>query len=261
MRVLLLLWLLASPALAWTDYGHALVAEIAWQVMSPEARSWTEGRLAGRDLRDASTWPDEIKARRPETSPWHYINLPVVREGQNPQPVGEPNILQALQVSLDVAGGGEPTMGFDRAQWLCWLVHLVADAHQPLHAAALYSPQFPGSDRGGNEMLVWVGGELRTLHFYWDSAGMSRIDRPGDEELAQVARRLRQTHPPAPGTPTEWLDESHALARDEVYPGVRQGQPLGEDYKERTRQLCDRRIAEAGYRLAAVLEELAKGDQ
>lgn len=266
MRIVLLLCLLASPAAAWTDYGHALVAEVAWQQMSPGARAWVERRLAEhpevRDLRDAGLWPDAIKRRRPETSPWHYVNLPVVRQGHDPQPLDEPNLFQALEVSLGVAAGDEPIMGFDRAGWLCWLVHLVADAHQPLHAASLFSPEFPEGDRGGTEFLVWVDDELRTLHFVWDTAALTRVDRPGDAELVEAAADLRARFPaPEQHEFRAWIDESHALARDVVYPGLRQGQRLDEAYRQTARELCDRRIAEAGYRLAAVLEELAEGDQ
>ena len=41
----------------------------------------------------------------------------------------------------------------DRARALRFLTHFVGDLHQPLHAAELFSAQFPDGDVGGNG--VW----------------------------------------------------------------------------------------------------------
>ena len=37
----------------------------------------------------------------------------------------------------------------ERAVAMCWVFHLIGDAHQPLHVTQLYSTQFPKGDRGG----------------------------------------------------------------------------------------------------------------
>lgn len=38
----------------------------------------------------------------------------------------------------------------DKARQLRFLIHMVGDIHQPLHAATLYSNEFPRGDLGGN---------------------------------------------------------------------------------------------------------------
>ena len=58
-----------------------------------------------------------------------------------------------------------------RSIFLCWLLHLVGDLHQPLHTSTLISKQFPNGDLGGNLFLVSLkeGGPAVVLHTYWDA--------------------------------------------------------------------------------------------
>lgn len=62
----------------------------------------------------------------------------------------------------------------DQVYVLPWLLHLIGDIHQPLHAMQRFDRLRPNGDRGGNEI------ELRTgnLHAYWDSRiGSGDTDR------------------------------------------------------------------------------------
>ena len=36
----------------------------------------------------------------------------------------------------------------EKAIAICWVEHIIGDLHQPLHAASLYSPEFPKGDQG-----------------------------------------------------------------------------------------------------------------
>ena len=47
-----------------------------------------------------------------------------------------------------------------REEALRWVVHFVADLHQPLHVV--------GEDRGGNDVLVRFPGRHTNLHRLWD---------------------------------------------------------------------------------------------
>ncbi len=83
--------------------------------------------------------------------------------------VEEPqHALAALKQALGVLRGGKAEDP-DKAVALCWLLHLVGDLHQPLHAATLLAraeslpksgfdpaPDFaaPGGDEGGNRLAV-----------------------------------------------------------------------------------------------------------
>lgn len=159
----------------------------------------------------------------------------------------------------------------ERALALSWLLHLVGDAHQPLHAVALFSARrFELGDRGGNDI---VAGGAKSLHHLWDgllggddslAASVAQGQRwrstPEQRELAQVARRSL--------APDGWLDEGCALARERVYsPAVlaaaraaEQGPPeskaeavLERSYLPRAQAAAERRAIQAGARLAALL--------
>lgn len=132
---------LASPAFAWNDAGHMLIARIAWLRMTPAERtkvsevlkrhphyeSYLIAKCPDDVPRDewaflrAATWSDYIrppKTMAPEKvaaherhkfhrGPWHYVNFPY-RAGQpestlprDPLP-NETNILQQIETSQKV---------------------------------------------------------------------------------------------------------------------------------------------------------------
>jgi len=72
-------------------------------------------------------------------------------------PVRPPDPVNALtQIRLFTAAL-QPSSGVSdaiRSYDLVWLVHLVADAHQPLHAARRFTQALASSDQGGNKVLV-----------------------------------------------------------------------------------------------------------
>jgi len=150
----------------------------------------------------------------------------------------------------------------------------VGDLHQPLHSSALYSNRlFPEGDRGGNSIKVRQQGNLHAL---WDNF-LGRDDTTNgprnkaieyihDGELSQLGQKAAENL-----RENEWLVESHALAKEmaysrEVSAALRSiestsGQiaeiDLSEAYLKAGGRLSQRRIIEAGYRLGAVLKEIA----
>jgi hypothetical protein len=70
-----------GPALAWSDVGHRIICEIAFQELEPTARERVKAMIR-RDpefatFADACTWPDHTRQRKVE----HYVNLPRDVEG------------------------------------------------------------------------------------------------------------------------------------------------------------------------------------
>src|SRR5262249_40663463 len=108
----------------------------------------------------------------------------------------------------------------DRNEALKWVVHLVGDIHQPLHAADHH-------DRGGNTIEVaFFGardnppyGTIR-LHTIWDVQMVQRLiaDRRGEQAIVSAPVDAAQRARWEQGTIADWMNESHALARDFVYP-------------------------------------------
>src|SRR5207302_1473125 len=81
---IVLLFLPLRPALAWAPLGHQVVAAIAAHQLTPVARARI-GALLGGDAGAVmvldSSWADEIRDARPQTAPWHYVNIEIGRPG------------------------------------------------------------------------------------------------------------------------------------------------------------------------------------
>jgi hypothetical protein len=133
--LLALLALCASSALAWGKVGHQVVSILAVAQLSNNARAEVDRLLAlepGATLESISTWADEH--RNPATANWHYLNFP---RGNC-----------SFEVERDCPDGGCVVAAIDRQlkvlkstssdesklKALKYVVHFVADVHQPLHA-------------------------------------------------------------------------------------------------------------------------------
>jgi hypothetical protein len=298
--LLALLALQPLPALAWNAAGHRLAAVIAWREMSPpvrkealqllrlhpavaewQARLDKAGASDDDDLllfAEASTWADDLRRRsvdlapfghaaRVPTADWHYLNWPL----------GEPRTAphkgqldrQIARQSLAVADRTLPRQ--ERAEALAWLLHLIADAHQPLHVAtrradpaAASRSESHGDDAGGNGLAVFDAANPRmaetNLHRFWD-------DLPGapwlrGKRLLGRADELAKRHP-ADAVPLGdvelWLGESHRFAATAAYP-TSTATPLTVDdaYRTRARALAEQRVAAAGARLGRWLDLLLR---
>jgi hypothetical protein len=239
----------------------------------------------------ASTWPDLVRYpanpmnRTEHHGPWHYVDFPFNQDGvKGPEPVTEwdghsnpENLIQAMQKCLAELKDTK-TPPNRKALDLCWVEHLVGDIHQPLHAVSWYSKEFPKGDQGGNQVMIRGADNIPiNLHTYWDGIeGMVLEPDP----IRKSASRIEAEHPPdklAQQTKdlniVDWAHESFELARTVVYEDgtlphttrtlgasrPSEVPPRQPDYDQRAKDTADLRIAEAGYRLAAVLEDVAKG--
>ena len=122
----------------------------------------------------AARRPDDIRRtdKQHHRASWHYINWPFKPEGQpdsvqirEPAPV---NILAALVENEGVVKNEKDAER--KAIALAWLFHLVGDIHQPLHAAQIFTVDYPNGDRGGNQICIRVtqAGQPTDLHRFWD---------------------------------------------------------------------------------------------
>ena len=71
-----------STALAWGATGHRMVARLAAQQLTPQARARIDALLAGEPdptLAGIANWADELRGKDPglgkATARWHYVNL------------------------------------------------------------------------------------------------------------------------------------------------------------------------------------------
>ena len=254
-------WLLAIPsaALGWGDDGHRITAAIAEARLSATARTAIAELLDGRSLTEIATWADDIK--RESAWRWakglHYANVPPSAE--------------AFDLARDCPGSEcvvSAIMGFahtlrdpdaprqERVEALKFLVHFVADAHQPLHVGY-------ARDRGGNSVEVTLAGQKTNLHRAWDSDLLDQAGVPWQQLAATLTRELPAQELDArragnPGdiealSPAAWAAESYALVRTAVYEFPADG-TLDDAYRARSLAIMHDRLQQGGARLAALLD-------
>jgi hypothetical protein len=185
---------------------------------------------------------------------WHFDDVPFSTDGTPMHPACQPNALtEIVAIEKDLADAGTPdaVKSFE----LPWLLHLVGDVHQPLHASSRFSAAITNGDRGGNLVKLDNGSNLHSL---WDQA-VGQSTTP--EFIALLATAIMDETADADArTPQDWIDESAGIARATAY-GF-QGAGTKDDpavitlgYVKQMNSICRKRVAQAGYRLATALNQ------
>lgn len=226
-------------------------------------------------FRRASTWPDLVRHLEPADRrayhhpTWHYRNF-FWRQGPSGpvdlpnMPVNPENVVERLEHFTGLLADTGNSTGA-RAIGLAWLLHLVGDVHQPFHCSSRVTRREPDGDLGGN--LFRLGPWTENLHSYWDRMLDRAIVRHSNEStgayLARGAALVVGRHPRTslegdlkPGKFEDWARESLAEAKRAYPPTLRRGQDPPAAYAQWASTVAVERAARAGYRLAALLEEL-----
>lgn len=244
-----------TAALSWNEAGHRVVARIAQKHLKP----MTLRRfhiLAGKQasLADLAGWADTVADERPETKPWHYINIrPKATSLDLHRDCPDDDCLPAqLRRSVGVVRLGMRTAA-ERLDALRFLIHLAGDLHQPLHAGYR-------RDRGGNDIAIVFRGQQSTLHSFWDGDLLATMI---DDEVAYADRlnqgiTAQQKRDWGRDYLTTWVWDSHRLAAETVYAGLPAGDPkeLDDAYVGKARTLIEEQLAKAGIRLAEILNRM-----
>jgi hypothetical protein len=280
LRLVLLISVLLLPqtaAFAWDDTGHMLVAAVAYQRLNPTAKARVDAltktiRFCGKtyDGVTVAVWMDDIKAdsTHDDMRVWHYADYPIfdgVPVDPNMKP-GEENAVARIKWAVETLRKGTGSDKHD-AEVLGYLMHLVGDIHQPLHAATRITAKNPKGDAGGNGFKL--AGVPDNLHWYWDSAAGAynfwSATRPLEARdrgrLEEFARALATEFPAEKNSaaqdlnPDKWAQESHVLAATFVY-NLQENTAPTDEYNTKARAIARQRLALAGYRLAAVINNL-----
>ncbi|WP_305806545.1 S1/P1 nuclease [Stenotrophomonas sp. YIM B06876] len=254
---------LPTDALAWGAQGHRLVARIAETGLTPQVQAEVDRLLAGEPdptLHAIAPWADALRANDPDlgkrSAGWHYINMG--EDGCHYVPDRHCRngncVIEALKAqSAILADRSRPDA--ERAQALKFVVHLVGDIHQPMHAGYAH-------DKGGNDFQVQFNGRGSNLHSLWDS-GM--FYQQGLDDDAYLQRLLAL--PPQQQTTrlslsrdiTAWAEDSCRVA---IAPGTYpKKHTLDAAYSDVYRPIAEARVRLAGEHLAALLNTLLDAPQ
>jgi len=273
------MWLPAQ-AFAWGPEGHRMIGDIASRYRAPAVKDEVlellrYDRLADgqpserRSLGEVANWADEIKDYEwgKRRGSWHYDDMPIC-EGARQSTYCRNGRCASVQLErqIEILRNVEAKRR-QRNEALKWVVHLVGDVHQPLHASNR-------ADRGGNRVQVSFFGERDNpphgsinLHSIWDVHIVRRLllERGGERAFVAAPMSGGEIRDWEKGSITEWLAESHRIAGDFAYPmlPVASSCPrkisgvveIGQTYYAQAAPLIEIQIRRAGIRLARVINE------
>lgn len=294
MGLAVVLWttmMMLGRAGAWGIDGHRATCLVAESLMEPatvKAVRMLLPEYANGSLASVCSWADDV-AHTDEyraTSALHFINTPdflcqydydrdchdnyghkgwcasgaiktftsQLTKFQNPSALAiPPRRTKALETTYNLT------------EALLFLAHIVGDIHQPLHVAFT-------SDLGGNTVIVDWYGAKENLHFIWDVEIIERArdlyyNRSVDTMAASIMHTLtnKWTHQAQLWSecsneeiacPDKFATEGISLSCKWAYRNATPGSTLGDEYFLSRLPIVERRLAQGGVRLAAILNHL-----
>ncbi|XP_020088057.1 endonuclease 2-like [Ananas comosus] len=262
---------------AWGKDGHYMVCKVAEQYLTRKASRAVMDLLpeeAEGEFASVCSWADQVRFRYRWASPLHYINTPAgvcnfdyERDCHNSKGqqhmcvVGAiNNFTMQLQTYYE-----DPSSEYNLPESLKFLAHFMGDVHQPMHVGF-------DNDEGGNTIAVHWYRRKSNLHHVWDVNILETAKRKFyDNDLTSMIDAIRTN------ITDEWSDEvdewktcpeksmacadgyaseSIQLACDYAYKDVDQGSTLEDDYFLSRLPVIEKRIAQAGVRLATLLNRI-----
>lgn len=259
-----------SPLFAWNAEGHRIMAQIAYDHMTPTAKARFQVAHPALDKNkkppsfiEASVWFDTLRTKDSNVfRTMHYVDIPFSTDGTRAPKPKPMNGLIAFNQSRELLLENRGSL-LERIFALRVLLHVVGDLHQPLHASTRVSRAYPDGDAGGNRVDLPKNKIAKNLHAYWDRGGgalLYHTDVHNPEiRVRRRALELEDAWPCKPELvdkdPVHWLAESHDLAVSQAYSITPKNFSTGA-YQQVVSTTSEKRLALAGCRLASVLNEI-----
>ncbi|GAA4321331.1 S1/P1 nuclease [Mucilaginibacter gynuensis] len=247
------LLLIALPLISWGPEGHSTVASVAENHLSPKAAAAVGKLLGGRHMYEVSSWADAIKPYYPKTAPMHFLNLPdkltYAQFVNSTKSVKEANIYSAILNCIRELSANT-TSPDRRVADLKFLIHLVGDAHQPMHVSR-------AKDKGGNSILVTFFTSKTNLHSVWDG----KLIQHDEGNFGKLAKKIDQNVNSAQIAKWQnddvltWLWESYQIS-SRLYKEASANPHFGADYYNTHISIAENRLEAGGIRLAGILNRI-----
>ena len=243
----------SSPVLAFGATGHRVIGQIAENHLTDKARQHVMAITKGRPLALLTTWADEIRSDKSwdHAKPWHYMSIDDDESFSDLARSEQGDVLEAL-TRFERQLRAPDISDQQRWQALAFYSHFIGDIHQPLHVGRR-------DDKGGNTKIVnWFGRESN-LHRVWDS-GLIDAQQLSFTEYARFIDYASEAEIKTwqAASYLDYARESKAL-RARVYDFGRQPKrlpTLGYEYSDNNRAVINRRLLQAGIRLAGQLNSV-----
>lgn len=265
---------LSFHCIAWNALGHRVAANIAYERLQPNVRAKVDKMVIdlSKEYPDVTQftqiapWPDTLRAQKIDTfTHWHYINIAFSADATPLQDlIDDDNAVWAIS-KMEPVIKNSAANAYERARFLAFLVHVVADLHQPLHTVARISARHPEGDHGGNLYFVHSPTSTTqtvTLHKLWDDGLDIFSSEPSQKNVVSLSKLVTSLYPESyfgakvnDLSPEDWANEGVKLAETFVYTTPEDQLPSS-DYMTKGKEIAEQRVALAGYRLANLLNQL-----
>ncbi|KAJ7968878.1 Endonuclease [Quillaja saponaria] len=275
--ITIVLLLLIPKTLGWDVEGHYATCKIAEEFLSKDATAAMKQLLpesAKGELAAVCSWPDDIRRELPWSRELHFADTPdfmcnyeYCRDchdsaGDKDRCVTGAIYNYTMQLDAAYNQDNKVVTKYNLTEALMFLAHFLGDVHQPLHMGFL-------GDLGGNRITVQWYDTNANLHKVWDrSIIRSAMETFYASDLAAMIESIKRNitsddrlfweHCPnnSIACPNPYASESISLACKYAYPNATQGSNLRDDYFFSRLPIVEKRLAQGGVRLAAILNRI-----
>lgn len=252
-----ILLLVPASGFGWGVTGHRVVAEIASRHLTSRARKAITAILGPQSMAMVANWPDFIKSdtthRYDHISPWHYLDFPAnctraqFDEIIKAHTSGDNLYAQTQEMVKKLKDPA--TSKEDKVFALTFLIHMIGDMHQPLHAGR-------EEDQGGNRIPVMWFDKPSNLHRVWDEQlvefqqlSYTEYTNALDTATSATVKKIQG------GTIADWIFESNQLS-GKIYSLTHANDKLSYRYNYWFINDLNNQLLKGGLRLAAVLNQI-----
>lgn len=253
---ILLIPFLALSLISWGSKGHRQIAATAEKHLHPGVKKEIYNLLGETSIVKVSTWADQARnqAAYKYTTPWHYVNLPADLNYQafrnSLKNDKKSNLYNGLLKSIQTLKDPQSSQA-QKQTALKFVIHLVADAHQPMHVSR-------AADKGGSRIQVRFNNQGTNLHQLWDSGLLNYSSAAKHPKYVPYkpasAKQIKQWQK---DDAILWLFESYELS-NKIYAEVPKNSILGDAYFQKHIRTIEQRLEMGGIRLAGLLNEIFK---
>ena len=248
MRLLFLFCFSFGTIFSFGKTGHRIVGRIAEMHLNENAKTEIRNLIGHTNIAMISNWADFIKSDKSwkHAWDWHFETVPDSLTVEEAAGKFAGKLLRKID-EFSKTVSDESMSKKERITALKFLVHLVGDLHQPLHVGN-------GKDKGGNSVKVTWFGEETNLHRVWDSH-MIDDQKLSYTEYASYLNEVSSKEEKVKWISTDvnaWAEESKSY-RAQIY-DIGQGR-LYYSYGFKNKKLLEKRLTQAGIRLAAILNK------
>ncbi len=258
----------ATPAYGWSRIGHATIAKIAEDYLTPKAKKQIDKYLNGKSIIYYATYPDDYRevhlidigfdaTNCPRKTVWgHTFQANADGSLYLSERRGNEYVKNCLlridPVIKEFKKNHRNMTDSARVVSLAYIVHIVGDIHCPKHI------RYEDEPTAGGYNVIYRGNAVK-YHSYWDGAvvlkgrhdwGYSDIANLVDVASKKERKELSK------GNIFDWAAENARNSRFTVE--RREGCEVSYLTANEDTKYAEQQVAKAGYRLAALLNDIFK---